>query len=133
MYKAGLYIRVSVLESNEQNQCQSAENQLKILNAYLENNTDITIYNTYFDLGKSGMTTQRKGLENLLSDIYSGLINCVIVKDVSRLGRNYTQTGNLIERVFPFGVSGLFQLMIITTAKKTANAITVLMGLKTYI
>ena len=102
MYKAGLYIRVSVLECKYENECQSAENQFKILNDYLKNNTDITIYNTYFDLGKSGMTSQRDGLKNMLSDIYSGLINCVLVKDVSRLGRNYTQTGNLIEKVFPF-------------------------------
>lgn len=102
MYNAGLYIRVSVLESNEQNPSQSAENQLKILNDYLKNNTDITVYNTYLDLGKSGMTNQREGLKNMLSDIYSGLINCVLVKDVSRLGRDYTQTGNLIEKVFPF-------------------------------
>lgn len=130
MYKAGLYIRVSVLESNEQNQCQSAENQLKILNAYLENNTDITIYNTYFDLGKSGMTTQRKGLENLLSDIYSGLINCVIVKDVSRLGRNYTQTGNLIERVFPFWCVRFISVNDNYDSEKNCKCNNCLMGLK---
>ncbi len=102
MYKAGLYIRVSVLESKGQDECQSAENQFKILNDYLKNNTDIMLYNTYLDLGKSGMIKQREGLENMLSDIYSGLIDCVLVKDISRLGRDYAQTGNLIEKVFPF-------------------------------
>ena len=102
MYNTALYIRVSVLEINENNKSQSAENQIKIIKSYLKYKKDFVIYNTYFDIGKSGMSDKREGLKNMLADIYSGNINCVIVKDISRLGRNYTYTGNLIQTVFPF-------------------------------
>ncbi len=102
MYNAGIYIRVSVLDSYDENECQSAENQVNIIKTYLKTKNEINLYKIYSDLGKSGMTDKREGLKELLSDIYSGTINCVIVKDVSRLGRNYSQTGSLIENVFPF-------------------------------
>ena len=51
-------------------------------------------------LGKTGTDTNREDFQRLLSDISSGRINCVIVKDLSRLSRNYTDAGNLIENLF---------------------------------
>ena len=54
----------------------------------------------YLDDGKTGTDTDREDFQRLLADIYSGKINCVIVKDLSRLSRNYTDAGNLIENLF---------------------------------
>ena len=54
----------------------------------------------YVDDGKTGTDTNREDFQRLLSDISSGRINCVIVKDLSRLSRNYTDAGNLIENLF---------------------------------
>lgn len=54
----------------------------------------------YVDGGKTGTDTNREDFQRLLADVYSGKINCVIVKDLSRLSRNYTDAGNLIENLF---------------------------------
>jgi len=56
----------------------------------------------YIDLGKTGSNFNRDGFIRLMQDIRLGNINCVIVKDLSRLGRNYLETGNYIEKIFPF-------------------------------
>jgi len=55
---------------------------------------------TAADDGKTGTDTDREDFQRLLADVYSGKINCVIVKDLSRLSRNYTDAGNLIENLF---------------------------------
>ena len=52
----------------------------------------------YVDDGKTGTDTDREDFQRLLADVYSGKINCVIVKDLSRLSRNYADAGNLIEK-----------------------------------
>ena len=54
----------------------------------------------YVDDGKTGTDTDREDFQRLLADVYSGKINCVIVTDLSRLSRNYTYSGNLIENLF---------------------------------
>jgi DNA invertase Pin-like site-specific DNA recombinase len=61
----------------------------------------IELYGCYQDLGRSGTTFHREGFHRLMADIRSGKINCVIVKDFSRLGRDYIETGNYIEKIFP--------------------------------
>ena len=56
---------------------------------------------TYIDNGATGTNFHRPGFQQMLSDIEAGLINCIIVKDLSRLGRNVIDTGYYIERYFP--------------------------------
>lgn len=56
----------------------------------------------YEDFGFSGTNFQCPGFERLMADAKNGRINCIVVKDLSRLGRNYIETGNLIENIFPF-------------------------------
>ncbi len=61
----------------------------------------IDIIECYTDLGKTGSNFEREGFLRLLRDIRLGKIDCVLVKDLSRLGRNYIEAGNFIERIFP--------------------------------
>ncbi len=68
---------------------------------YLEQNPEIIVVQTYIDNGATGTNFHRPGFQQMLSDIEAGLINCVIVKDLSRLGRNVIDTGYYIERYFP--------------------------------
>jgi DNA invertase Pin-like site-specific DNA recombinase len=63
--------------------------------------SEIVLYDCYRDLGKSGTTFHREGFRQLMADIRSRKVNCVIVKDFSRFGRDYIETGNYIEKIFP--------------------------------
>lgn len=86
-----LYIRLSV-EDNKKRGC-SVENQKLVLNDFLADKPDFVVYDTYIDNGLTGTNFHRPGFQQMLSDIEAGHINCVIVKDLSRLGRNSIDTG----------------------------------------
>ena len=100
MWKAGLYCRLSVEDGDDTEQ-NSIGNQKKIENHFLAGRTDIELVDTYLDNGYTGMNFERPGFMRLFDDISSGRINCVIVKDISRLGRHFVMTGNFVERIFP--------------------------------
>ena len=97
-YNVGAYIRLSRDESYSDS--DSIDNQIKLADYYCENN-DLKIVEKYIDNGYSGTTFDRPGFQNLLRDIECGLINTVIVKDLSRLGRNYIQVGYYLHYYFP--------------------------------
>ena len=63
---------------------------------------DIVVAKEYYDISKTGTNFERDGFNEMMQDIKEGNIDCVIVKDLSRLGRNYVEAGSYIERVFPF-------------------------------
>ena len=92
-----LYIRLSV-EDNKKRGC-SVENQKLVLNDFLSDKPDFVVYDTYIDNGATGTNFHRPGFQQMLSDIEAGHINCVIVKDLSRLGRNSIDTGYYIESI----------------------------------
>ena len=93
-----LYIRLSV-EDNKKRGC-SVENQKLVLNDFLADKPDFVVYDTYIDNGATGTNFHRSGFQQMLSDIEAGHIDCVIVKDLSRLGRNSIDTGYYIEQYF---------------------------------
>jgi len=93
-----LYIRLSV-EDNKKRGC-SVENQKLVLNDFLSDKPDFVVYDTYIDNGATGTNFHRPRFQQMLSDIEAGHINCVIVKDLSRLGRNSIDTGYYIEQYF---------------------------------
>ena len=93
-----LYIRLSV-EDNKKRGC-SVENQKLVLNDFLADKPDFVVYDTYIDNGATGTNFHRPGFQQMLSDIEAGYINCVVVKDLSRLGRNSIDTGYYIEQYF---------------------------------
>ena len=101
--RAGIYVRLSV--EDKHTHTASIETQQLIIARYLEQNPEIIVVQTYIDNGATGTNFHRPGFQQMLSDIEAGLINCVIVKDLSRLGREYIETGRYLRRVFPtYGV-----------------------------
>lgn len=101
VFRAGLYARLS-LESEENRERNTIETQMELLKKFVDQTTDIVVEKEYFDISKTGTDFERSGFDEMMQDIRSSRINCVIVKDLSRLGRNYVEAGNYIERVFPF-------------------------------
>ena len=104
-WRLGKYIRLSkedLLRGRDES--NSVINQRRLLEQYhqahLEEFYEGSEEDVYVDDGKTGTDTNREDFQRLLSDISSGRINCVIVKDLSRLSRNYTDAGNLIENLF---------------------------------
>ncbi len=98
MYKTGIYARLSSEDKEE----DTLENQIYLLKSHVESQPDMVFADCYADNGFSGTNFERPQFIRLMEDVKSGKINCIVVKDLSRLGRNYIETGNYIENVFPF-------------------------------
>lgn len=102
-WKLGAYIRLSKEDLNrKKDDSNSVANQKALLNDYCQQHIDDfeSVEPPYVDDGCTGTDTNREGFQKLLSDIYAKKVNCVIVKDLSRLSRNYTDAGSLIENLF---------------------------------
>lgn len=100
-YKAGLYTRLSE-ETEANRERATVETQMELLRKFVAEREDMVIAKEYADISCTGTNFDRPGFEEMMRDMRNGSINCIIVKDLSRLGRNYVETGNYIERVFPF-------------------------------
>ena len=100
MYNAGLYIRLSREDDDKLTISESIINQKSLLIQYATEN-NINIHDIYIDDGFSGTNFDRPGFNRLIKDIELKRVNMVITKDMSRLGRDYIGTGNLIEKYFP--------------------------------
>ena len=96
--RTALYIRLSVEDNKKRG--HSIENQKLVLENFLAGRPEFVVCNTYVDNGATGTNFHRPGFQQMLSDIEAGLIDCVIVKDLSRLGRNSIDTGYYIEQYF---------------------------------
>lgn len=100
IYSAGIYARLSVEGSDRKN--ESIETQIEIAKEYMKGQEDMVLYGCYSDLGKTGTNFERESFERLMTDVRHRRVDCVIVKDFSRFGRNYIETGNYIQKIFPF-------------------------------
>ena len=98
-YNAAAYIRLSVEDNKKKG--DSVETQKAILENFISLAPDIKLHDFYIDNGISGSTFERKAFKQMLADAESGVINCIIVKDLSRLGRNAIDTGYYIEKFLP--------------------------------
>lgn len=104
-WKLGEYIRLSKEDINrgkDKDDSNSVTNQKALLDDYYQQhiNEFACVQPPYVDDGYTGTDTNRDSFQKLLSDIYAKKVNCVIVKDLSRLSRNYTDAGSLIENLF---------------------------------
>jgi len=99
LFRVGAYVRMSVEDRKQKG--NSIENQQAIVNAYIEENTDLELAEIYIDNGLSGQYFDRPDFTRMIADMESGKINCCITKDLSRLGRNAIDTGFYIEKFFP--------------------------------
>ena len=100
-YKAGLYARLSE-ETEENRERATVETQMELLRKFAAEREDMVIAKEYADISCTGTNFERPGFEEMMRDMRDGVIDCIVVKDLSRLGRDYVETGNYIERVFPF-------------------------------
>lgn len=98
-FKAASYIRLS-REDGDKGESESIGNQRKIIERYAKEN-DLILVQEYVDDGISGTTFNRPGFNQMIEDIKANKIDMVITKDLSRLGREYIQTGYYIENFFP--------------------------------
>ena len=98
IWKCGKYKRLSKEDGHDVS--YSIENQDAILDYYLANHPEIQVVDNYQDDGRTGTDSEREDFQRLLADIYAKKINCVIVKDLSRLSRNDYECGHYLEYVF---------------------------------
>jgi len=104
-YTVAAYIRLSSEDNNtDKPESNSTSNQRELIKNYIETNSDFcnVRYLEFTDDGYTGTDFNRPGYQRMIESARAGEINCIIVKDLSRLGRNHIKTGELIEYIFPF-------------------------------
>lgn len=99
MYRAAAYMRLSVVKENIPS--DSIENQLRIIEDFVLLQDDIQLEDYYIDINASGTNFDRREFQRMLQGIADGKINCVIVKDLSRFGRDHIDVGIYLEKYFP--------------------------------
>ena len=98
--KAGGYLRLS-REDGDKLESNSIKNQRELVREFISQHKGLSLVEEYVDDGYSGTSYERPSFQKLMDDVKRGKINCIIVKDLSRLGRNYIETGRYLERIFP--------------------------------
>lgn len=120
-YKATAYIRLSYTDDRS-SESDSVANQRKLIENFVERNPDIEVASYKVDDGYSGIIFDRPAFKEMMQDVTNGEINCVIVKDLSRLGREYIETGRYLRRVFPaYGVRFIAITDNIDTAQESSG------------
>ena len=99
-YRTGLYGRLSSEKGNRPS--DSIDNQLAIMKNFIKLHPEFSDYKVYTDSGFTGTNFNRPAFTQLMDDVRAGRINCIIVKDLSRFGRDYLETTNYIEVILPF-------------------------------
>ncbi len=100
VYRAAIYVRLSK-EDGDKEESDSIVNQKDLIKSYLSGRQDITACMECVDDGYSGADFERPGFRRMMKEIQAGDIDCVIVKDLSRFGRNFVETGRYIDQTFP--------------------------------
>jgi len=118
IFRAAAYLRIS--EAKLGLPPESIENQLKIIEKFVDYRPDLTLTATFTDVDISGRSFQREGFRHMIEAIERVEIDCVIVKDLSRLGRNLIETGYYIEKYFP--LHGI-RLISVTDQVETTDGI----------
>lgn len=100
VYDAGLYGRLSVLDNGKPDG-DSLETQISLMEEYVSQRSYLHYAGLYQDNGYTGTNFDRPAWDALLRDVEAGKINCIVVKDLSRLGRNYIEAGEFLEKECP--------------------------------
>lgn len=105
IYHAAIYVRLSKedgdVASAAKAESNSISNQKNLIKDFLKGKDDIIVVSERVDDGYSGSNFERPGFQMMMEDIKRGTVDCVIVKDLSRFGREYIDSGKYIERLFP--------------------------------
>lgn len=100
LYRVAIYARLSVEDNGKDS--DSIESQIEYLEAFIAKDPTLRKVAVFVDNGYTGTNFMRPEFQRLIDAARSGDINCVVVKDLSRLGRNYVETGEFLEKVCPF-------------------------------
>ena len=100
-YNCATYLRLSRSDGDQQ-ESNSIKNQRALLNDYMGKHPELHKFDEYVDDGYSGTNFECPDFKRMMQDIEKRNVNCIIVKDLSRFGRNYIETGRYLERIFPF-------------------------------
>jgi DNA invertase Pin-like site-specific DNA recombinase len=100
LFNVAEYIRLSK-DDGDKAESDSVGNQRKLIMDFLKGKDEFVLYDTYVDDGFSGTNFNRPAFNRMMADIDARKVNCVIVKDLSRFGRDYIDTGRYLERYFP--------------------------------
>ncbi len=98
--RAAAYLRLSI-EDGDKAESNSIGNQRELIQNFVAERPELHLVGEYADDGYTGTNFERPGFTQMMEDIQSDKINCIIVKDLSRLGRNYIEMGKYLERIFP--------------------------------
>ena len=101
-FPTAIYVRLSIENSGKDDDGDSIANQISFCKAYLAEHTDLKLYDIYEDNGEKGTNFDRPEFKRMMDDIRSGKVKCVLVKDLSRFGRDYIEAGEYLEKIFPF-------------------------------
>ena len=100
VYHAAVYVRLSK-EDGDKEESDSIVNQKELIRAFLADKPEIRICGEFVDDGYSGADFNRPSFKRMVSQIEAGQIDCVVVKDLSRFGRNFVEAGRYIDQIFP--------------------------------
>ena len=105
IYRAAIYVRLSKEDGDVSDvskaESNSISNQKELIREFLKSKEDIAVVSERVDDGYSGVNFERPAFQLMLEDIKQGKVDCVVVKDLSRFGRNYIESGRYIEKIFP--------------------------------
>lgn len=101
VFQTAIYVRISV-ENERKIEADSIGNQIQMLKDFASQMPELQIYDIYCDDDITGTTFIRPEFSRMMKDVRDRNVNCILVKDLSRLGRNYLESGEYLEKVFPF-------------------------------
>lgn len=101
VYSTAIYIRLSIEDSGT-NSSETIETQQYMVEQFVNAQQDMKLYSIYKDNGFTGTNFQRPAFEQMMDDVRDRRVDCIVVKDLSRFGRNYIETGYYLEKIFPF-------------------------------
>ena len=101
IWNATLYLRLS-RDDGDKEESNSITGQRELLRDFIRNHPELREYAVRIDDGFTGSNFERPDFKKMMEDVKEGRTNCIIVKDLSRFGRNYLDAGEYIEKIFPF-------------------------------
>ena len=129
VYNADIYLRLSD-DDGDKPESNSIKNQREFITEFLKSMPEIRIHAERKDDGFSGVDFFRPGIQEVLQDVRSGAVNCVVVKDLSRLGRNYIETGKVLQEFADHGIRFIAINDGYDTANLQGQASTILLPIK---
>ncbi len=96
-----IYARLSVENSGKDDDGNSLQNQIAVCEDYLDGCPHLRLTEVYSDNGRTGTVFDRPAWNRLMDDVRTGKVQCIVVRDLSRFGRDYVETGNYLEKIFP--------------------------------